>query len=136
MGYYIIRNGEEYKIDKYTYPVMRNLKKDNFSERFQRKNQRKVKTKAELERIIISFGLQDFIEYQDCYLTNDLVSQETYSMNFFMEDEIRDGTAEKKLVFTFKSKKMEEWLLRDLISFIVSEIQEIYPEYHCCGILK
>lgn len=53
-----------------------------------------------------------------------------------MEDEIRDGTAEKKLVFTFKSKKMEEWLLRDLISFIVSEIQEIYPEYHCCGILK
>lgn len=57
-------------------------------------------------------------------------------MNFFMEDEIRDGTAEKKLVFTFKSKKMEEWLLRDLISFIVSEIQEIYPEYHCCGILK
>ena len=133
---YIIRNGEQYKIDKYTYPVMRNLKKDNFSERFQRKNQRKVKTKAELERIIISFGLQDFIEYQDCYLTNDLVSQETYSMNFFMEDEIRDGTAEKKLVFTFKSKKMEEWLLRDLISFIVSEIQEIYPEYHCCGILK
>lgn len=132
---YIIRNGEEHKIDKYTYPVMRNLKSDNFSERFQRKNQRKVKTKAELERIIRGFGLQEFIEYQDCWLTNDSVLQETYSMNFFMEDEIRDETAEKKLVFAFKSNKKEEWLLRDLISFIVSEIQELYPEYHCCGIL-
>ena len=42
----------------------------------------------------------------------------------------------KEACIYFKSKKMEEWLLRDLISFIVSEIQEIYPEYHCCGILK
>lgn len=132
---FIIRNGEDYKIDKYTYPVMRNLKNDNFSERFQRKNQRKVKTKAELERIIRSFGLQEYIEYQDCWLTNDFVPQETYSMNFFMEDEIRDEAAEKKLVLAFKSNKKEEWLLRDIISFIVSEIQELYPEYQCCGIL-
>lgn len=133
---YIIRNGEEHRIDKYTYPTMRNLKKDNFSERFQRKNQRKVKTKAELERIIRSFGLEEFIEYEDCRLTSNKVPQETYSMNFFMDDEIRDGAAEKNLVFTFKSNENDEWFLRDLISFIVSEIQELYPEYHCCGILK
>ncbi len=40
---------------------------------------------------------------------------------------------EKNWFCFFKAKEKETWLLRDLASFIVSEVQELYPEYQCEG---
>jgi len=131
---YMIRSGGDHKIDRYTYPLMENLRKDGFAERFQRKMGQAVKTKGELERFIRGFGLEDFIEYQDCALKeNGMEFLETYSMNFFIEDEIRDREGKKQLILYFKPKGKETWLLRDLASFISSEVQEYFPEYECGG---
>lgn len=130
---FIIRAGQDHKIDRYSYPVLENLRKDDFSERFQKKTGRSVKTRAELERFIRGFGLEDYIEYEKCILGEKTKQQETYSMNFFMEDEIRDREAKKSLILYFRAKGKQGWLLRDLASFIVSEVQELYPEYQCCG---
>lgn len=131
---YMIRGGEAHKIDRYAYPIMENLRKDGFAERFQRKNGQKVKTKGELERFIRGFGLEEYIEYQDCRLEDgDGEIGETYSMNFFMKDEIRKQKGRRKLILFFKAKGKEVWLLRDVASFIASEVQEIYPEYQCEG---
>lgn len=131
---YMIRSGMDRKIDRYTYPVMENLRKDGFAERYQGRTGQLVKTKGELERFIRGFGLEDYIEYQDCALKEKaLVTQETYPMNFFMEDEIRDRKGKKQLTIYFKPKGKETWLLRDLASFITSEVQELYPEYECGG---
>ncbi|WP_394522848.1 hypothetical protein [Lacrimispora sp. JR3] len=131
---YMIRSGSDHKIDRYTYPVMENLRKDGFAERFQGKTGQMVKTKGELERFIRGFGLENYIEYQDCVLEEE--SQElleTYPMNFFMEDEIRDRKGKKRLLIYFKPKGKDRWLLRDLASFVTSEVQELYPEYECGG---
>ena len=131
---YKICSGENRKIDRYTYPLMENLRKDGFAERYQGKAGQMVKTKGELERFIRGFGLEDYIEYQDCGLTEKTQeTQETYPMNFFMEDEIRDRTGKKQLTIYFKPKGKETWLFRDLASFITSEVQELYPEYECGG---
>ena len=93
-----------------------------------------VKTKGELERFIRGFDLEEFIEYQDCALKeHGLEFLETYSMNFFIEDEIRDREGKKQLILYFKPKGKETWLLRDLASFIASEVQEFFPEYECGG---
>lgn len=133
---YMIRKGDDHKIDRYTYPVAENFKKDGFSERFQRRSGQPVKTKAELRRIILGFGLEDYIEYQDCALVDVGADRiETYSMNFFMQDEIREKGGRKILLLHFKPQRRETWLLRDLASFITSEIQELYPEYQCGGVL-
>ncbi len=131
---YMIRNGEDHKIDRYTYPVMENLRKDSFAERLQNKVGRMVKTKGELERFIRGFGMEDYIEYQDCTLeTEKEAASETYSMNFFLKDEIRDRKEGRYLTLHFKQKRQETWLLRDIMSFITSEVQELYPEYQCRG---
>ena len=130
---YMIRSGGEQRIDHHTYPIMENLRKDGFAERFQRKNEQKVKTKGGLGRFIRGFALESYIEYQDCRLEDGESKLETYSMNFFMKDEIRDQKGRKKLVLFFKAKEKETWLLRDLASFIVSEVQELYREYQCEG---
>lgn len=60
---------------------------------------------------------------------------ETYSMNPFIEDEIRDKRSQKKLLLCFKAGMGEEWLNRDIASFLVSEVQRLYPEYECGGML-
>ena len=131
---YMIRNGEQQKIERHQYPIMENLRKDGFTERFLRKSGQRVKTRAELERFIRGFALESYIEYQDCRLEDESKEMpETYSMNFFIKDEIRDQKGRRRLILSFKGKGEEVWLLRDIASFIVSEVQELYPEYQCEG---
>ncbi len=131
-----IRNSSDQKIDRYTYPVMQNERADSFSEKFQRKWDQRIKTRAELERFIRGFGLDAYVHYQKCEILDDFSGKkETYSMNPFIEDEIRDTRWQKKLLLYFQAGRREPWLQRDLASFLVSEVQRFYPEYECGGTL-
>lgn len=133
---YMIRKGSDHKIDRYTYPIMENFRRDGFAERFQRRSGQPVKTKGELRRFILGFGLENYIEYQDCTLVNPGTTKiETYSMNFFMRDEIREKGGRKLLILYFKPQSQDTWILRDIASFLSSEVQELYPEYDCGGVL-
>lgn len=133
---YVIKNAGSKKIDRYTYPIMQNLRTEDFMERFQRKCNHNIKTKAELCRFIQGFGLDEYLEYQNCKVTDRFENvKETYNMNSFIEDEIRDHKIAKKLVLTFRMGKSEQWLARDIASFIISEVQRLYPEYECGGVI-
>lgn len=133
---YCIRNSSDRSLDYYTYPVMQNQRAETFLERFQRKCGQNVKTRAELARFINGFGLEDYVIYQDCRIQEEFKTpRETYSMNTFIEDEIRDRRYQKKLVLYFNAGSKEPWLQRDIASFIVSEVQCVYPEYECGGVV-
>lgn len=133
---YCIRNYPDSSLDYYTYPVMQNQRAETFSERFQGKYGQNVKTRAELARFINGFCLDDYVVYQDCRIQEEFdLPRETYSMNSFIEDEIRDRRYQKKLVLYFNAGPKEPWLQRDTASFIVSEVQRIYPEYECGGVV-
>ena len=56
-------------------------------------------------------------------------------MNPFIEDEVRDTRAQKKLLLQFRAGEGDSWLQRDVASFLVTEVQRIYPEYECGGII-
>lgn len=128
----MIQKGELKKIDRSSYPIMSNGRNDGFLERFQKRNGQLIKTNGELERFIQGFGLDRYVEYQGCQLEEE-GKEETYSMNFFMVDEIRDRKGKRALTLLFKPIGTETWLLKDIASFIVSEVQELYPEYQCRG---
>ncbi len=133
---YQIRSSEEQKIDRYTYPIMGNGRAESFAEKYQRKWNQHIRTKTELQHYIRGYGLEEYIAYQDCRIEDCFPGQrETYSMNSFIQDEIRDRTAQKKLVLYFRRGQKLEWLQRDVLSFLVSEVQRIYPEYDCGGVL-
>lgn len=135
-GIYQIRSSEEQKIDRYTFPVMENGREESFAEKYQRKWNQQIRTRMELTRFIKGFGLEDYVSYQHCQIEDQFPDrQETYSMNFFVQDEIRDKEAQKKLVLYFRPGQKEDWLQRDILSFLVSEVQRVYPEYDCGGIL-
>lgn len=135
-GIYQIRSSEEQRIDRYTFPIMGNGRKESFAEKYQRKWNQHIRTRTELAHFIKGFELEDYISYQDCQLADDFPGQrETYSMNFFVQEEIRNRKAQKKLLLYFRPGQKEDWLQRDILSFLVSEVQRIYPEYDCGGVL-
>lgn len=133
---YQIRSSEEQKIDRFTFPIMGNGRPGSFAEKYQRKWNQHIRTKTELLHFIRGYGFEEYVSYQDCRIEDCFPGdRETYSMNFFVQDEIRDRTAQKKLLLFFRAGQKLGWLRRDVMSFLVSEVQRIYPEYDCGGIL-
>lgn len=131
---YMIRSGQNRKFDRFTFPIMTNLRKDEFVERFFKRQGMNVKTAAELRRFIGGFGLEEYVEFGGYELTDHKKEiPETYSMNSFILDEIRDNEYKKCLLLKFKGKGKPDFLLRDIMSFLVSEVQMLYPEYLCEG---
>lgn len=131
---HMIQNGTDSRIDRYTWPVMENRRAESFSERYQRKWGQNIRTKAELARFIGGFHMDPYVKYQDCEVLDQFPERpQTYSMNPFVEDEIRDTGAQKKLLLYFEPGAQDAWLQRDIASFLVSEVQRLYPEYECGG---
>lgn len=131
---HMIQNGTDSRIDRYTWPVMENRRAESFSEWYQRKWGQNIRTKAELARFIGGFHMDPYVKYQDCEVLDQFPERlQTYSMNPFVEDEIRDTGAQKKLLLYFEPGAQEAWLQRDIASFLVSEVQRLYPEYECGG---
>ncbi|WP_099190448.1 normocyte-binding protein [Tepidibacter mesophilus] len=125
----------ESKLDKYSYELVSNSKKVSFIEKLSSKNKVNIKTKAELIRTINSFEVSKYLEFKDVKIVDikDDLKEETYDMNSFIIDEIRDQDYAKRLILYFTLKENNCFIIRDLLSFIVSQIQLNYPEYKCEG---
>ena len=48
---------------------------------------------------------------------------------------IQNTRSQKKLLLRFQAGREEEWLHRDIASFLVSEVQRLYPGYECGGMV-
>ena len=133
----MIRKGESKKFERFDFPLMENIRNDSFPELFWKKQGVEVKTKAELDRFIRGFRLDEYVKFKGfeiCdYPENE---EETYSMNSFILDEIRRKDSRKSLLLYFQGSHKYEWLQRDMMSFLVSEVQLLYPEYQCLGKLE
>lgn len=133
---YSIRSSGEQKIDRYTYPILGNGRAESFAEKYREKWNQSIRTKTELTHFIKGFGLEDYVCYQDCQVAKKFPDKkETYSMNSFITDEIRNSRTQDKLILFFRPGQKEAWLQRDILSFLTSEVQRIYPEYECGGVL-
>ncbi|WP_425448055.1 hypothetical protein [Dethiothermospora halolimnae] len=123
------------KTDRYEYDLMTNGKYISFMEKLANKYESNIKTKAELTRVINSFKASEDLEMVGIKIIDKdkVTKEETYNMNFFIIDEIRDFEYKKTLVLYFKCNKEINFITRDIMSFLVSEIQKFYPEYKCEG---
>jgi len=118
----------------FEYPVMNNRQHDSFAGRMVA-SMKPIKTKAELHRIIQSFSASEYLTLQDFYITKQRVRGETWEANSFITDEIRDIDAAKTLLLQFRPTKKGFFLNRDILSFLTSQVQLLFPEYHCAGVL-
>lgn len=123
--------------NSFRFPLFSNKQQDQFAGRMVNYYGSKVNTRAELARVINSFEIHDFIKFENSkVLNNRVITGETYESNFFLKDEIRDDNISKTLMLEFsKNSNKNIYLMRDVMSFVVSQVQFIYPEYNCVGAL-
>lgn len=132
---YKIVNYKEDNNKKENYEIMSNYKNVNFSNRFLFNNRYVIKTKNEISKVINSFEVSKHLKFMDLKIEEIKFEEdrETYDANDFIIDEIREDNIKKSLVLYFEAKNQEYYLNNDILSFLVSEIQIIYPEYKCEG---
>jgi len=126
---------EKGKLQKYEYELMTNKVNINFSNKLSFENPYTIKTKTELARVINSFKASDYLKFKDVKLErkHSKKIKQTYDINDFIIDEIRAGNIKKVLILNFEPVDKDNYLNKDILSFLVSEVQMIYPEYECEG---
>ena len=129
----IISSGEDKEKD-YEFKLMSNEININFSNKLLFKNSLNIRTKSELSRVINSYKASEYLSFKEISLKdNDNFNEETYEVNDFIIDEIREEKIKRKMILYFQPKDKENYLNLDILSFLVSEVQLIYPEYKCEG---
>ncbi|WP_028558694.1 hypothetical protein [Paenibacillus pinihumi] len=118
------------------YELVSNRRQSSFIGRYAGK--RVVRAKGELLRIANSFEVASKLELESIELLNAGGKRETaatYSLNAFVSDSIRTDLDKKTLLLRFRKRDTaaESFILQDLMSFVVSELQMHFPEYNCEG---
>jgi hypothetical protein len=132
---YKIAKRKDYATDSFQYDLMNNAQDDNFATRMIAHYGTVIKSNAELHRLLASYDVSEYIVLDSVQVVQNMVGGQTYEVNHFIKDEIRDHSVSKSLLMKFKPVKRNSYILRDLMSFLVSQTQAIYPEFNCVGAL-
>lgn len=119
---------------KYLYPILTNQIKESFAGNVNQRYGKTVKTKSEIARILNSFDYSDYIIFKDVRVLNKRPTKViTYSMDAFIQDEIRLGGFQQTLEVCFQ-RVGKHYLQEDIMSFLVTQVQKLFPEYDCIGV--
>lgn len=123
------------KNKKHDYELMTNEVNMNFANKLAFEKPYTIKTKTELSRVINSYKVSKYLIFNNVKLTDECADdvKQTYDVNDFIIDEIREENIKKSLILYFEPLNKENYLNKDILSFLVSEVQLLYPEYKCEG---
>lgn len=114
--------------------MLSNKKNLGFIGRFASQKSIIIRTRGEIARLISSYDLRKDLSFYNAELINKYDKQiQTIDFNAFINDDIRDDNSKKILVLQFKADNKDDFLIFDKMSFLVSEIQLLLPEYKCIG---
>lgn len=122
--------------ENYLYPVLSNRYKESFSGSITEMFKKSIKTKGEMARLIESFDYREYVTFLGFHICENVPMEcmaGNYNMDGFLQDEIRTGVSGEVLVVDFEAKDPACYLNEDIMSFLVTQIQKIFPEYHCVG---
>lgn len=130
--YHIHEPDNDWKME-YPYPVYSNKTIDSFMVGFVKRQRHLIRSKAEIIRLLQSYEASSLLELKNIEI-KDVTEEnkETYTVNYFVEDDIRMDCRRKQLVVIASAKK-ETYLARDILSFLLGELQCYFPEYECVG---
>jgi len=132
---YKVAKKMDYVTDHFKYELMNNVQTDSFAGRMLSYYSMVVKTQGELTRVLNSYDASRFVQLDSFQIVSGRTTGETYEVNTFMIDEVRDLAVSKTMMLRFKPQIRNHILLRDEMSFLTSQVQLIYPEFHCIGVL-
>lgn len=111
-----------------------NHNQDTFAGRMSSWYQQNIKTRGEFQRLIYSMGANHRYHLRGIEVLYEPYQGETYEVDIFIRDEIRDAAVSKTLLLTFERIEQSAYYDHDLLSYYCSAIQRVYPEYSVQGI--
>ncbi|SDH18756.1 hypothetical protein SAMN04489735_101521 [Aneurinibacillus thermoaerophilus] len=127
----------ETNIGRIEYELVSNKRENSFVSGFARKQAVSVRAKGEIVRIINSFEVSRYLELKHIEISKRAHGMEqTYGMNRFINDNMGVESDKKIMRLRFKARESSSFILYDLMSFLVSEVQLYFPEYKCEGALS
>lgn len=128
-------NPESRKL-RYEYQPLVNQPAASFASNLSSLYQQGVKTRGELRRVILSFGYDSVVSFQNVELgIPENKIPETYDMDQFITDELRKREKQETMILHFTAADPGNFLNMDIMSFLVTKAQKLFPEYHCVGVL-
>ena len=120
--------------NNFTYELTSNKRELGFAGRFASAKAMVVRTIGEIARLLQSYEVSGELHFQSAEILNDYSKKiETADFNSFIDDNIRVDADKKILLLKFKPDNREDYLVQDKMSFLVSEVQILFPEYYCIG---
>ena len=120
----------------YSTPLMTNAEDETFARNIAEYFGQRIKTRTELVRFLQSFKCGEYLTFVDAKIFSGKRHNgnfETYSTEEFIDFEYRTGDREQIFELSFRPADEDFYLNRDIMSFLATEVQHIFPEYQCVG---
>lgn len=121
------------KSANYENPLMSNEQDETFSRNLIEYFGQRIKTHTEIIRFLKSFKTSEYLTFIEAKIIGKSAKRETYSTEEFIDYEYRAGERVATLEFSFRAEDESFYLNRDIMSFLVTELQHLFPEYLCVG---
>ena len=93
-----------------------------------------IRTKGEIARLLKAYELSKDLIFQNVEVRDKYEKEPaTIDYNFFIDDNTRIDSNKRVMILKFKPLDRDNYLVYDKMSFLISEIQILYPEYKCIG---
>jgi hypothetical protein len=117
------------------YPAVDNSRITGFISKFSQKQLAVIRSRGEIHRIVNSLAAARHFELKSIVITDHLGDRGvTYDLNYFITDDIRVANQKKFMILSFTiGDGAANFLVYDLLSFLVSEVQMYFPDYACVG---
>ncbi|MCY9513886.1 normocyte-binding protein [Paenibacillus apiarius] len=128
------------------YELVSNRRTDGFIGKYARRQAQIVRAKGEILRIVHSFDAARMLQLEHVDIRDRVDgTEQTYEMNPFISDNVRTERDKKVMRLGFRARNADKadnannaeegnrFILHDLMSFLVSEVQMYFPEYKCEG---
>ena len=117
----------------YENPLIGNEQNESFSRDMIEYFGQRIKTRTEMTRFLNSFKCSEYLNFVEAKVVKKPLHFETYSPEEFIDYEYRTGDRAQFLEISFRPKDEDFYLNRDLMSFLVTAVQHLFPEYQCIG---
>ena len=130
-----IENSKNLKTrEQFYYEVLSNQRKLGFGGRYTTVKSLVIRTKGEIARLLEAYEAGRELVFQDTEILESYAKpQQTMDCNHFIDENIRADRFKRIMVIKFQAKDREDYLVLDKMSFLVSEVQLLFPEYRCIG---
>ncbi|MEK4063884.1 MULTISPECIES: normocyte-binding protein [unclassified Paenibacillus] len=126
-------------IGRMHYPLLSNRRQEGYIGRYVRQAGSPVRSKGGIARLTGAFEVSREVELEDVKILPP--GQEiplTYELNSFVSDQVRVQTDKYRMRLLFSAVARDRslagsYLSDDVLSFLVSEVQLVFPEYRCEG---